>query len=512
MGEDFEYNYQLLRERDDELDRIEKELDKKNQVILSLTKNIEHYKQQNEAEKNQNINNQQLLNKANEQIEIIKKEQEIKLNDVKFEYSQKLESLQTQNTQKQTQLQQLRELVEKLKAQNQTEKNSNQDLGKKYEEKLDDLVGKLSNVQDEFEKEKRTNTVRIEEYIKTIQQKNTYCLNLEKNVNALNQKLATKQKEYNELYFGLKQRDKQINKINSHNMETENVLSAKDTKIQRLEKDLQEMYTNKYAMNDEKKQLNDKLIVSTKEIEKLNEKIQRMSNQLIGTQQNKTKLIDELTENNQILKTENETLKRQNRDIRNVTKEMKLAITQLHGLSMMDKKNNGMDLFEMQCLIEENEKLKKQLNSVKGKLKEKERELLLIKREKTRLHEISNRYHHELNLNKTMQEFQHDDVENNYIEHDEDDDDDTRTHLKTQNDKLFKKIKALQTSLTSSVQTTKSSLNRTTRSAPIPTSKPSKHSIRTKYDEVRKKLNSMNDTKHKTRSKQHHFVRNWNHR
>merc|ERR1719350_836297 len=75
---------------------------------------------------------------------------------------------------------------------------------------------------------------------------------------------------------------------------------------------------------------------------------------------------------------------------------MKLAITQLHSLSSIDKKNNVGSEHEMRNLIDENEKLKAQLQCAKSKLKEKERELLMIKREKTRLHEISNRYHHEL--------------------------------------------------------------------------------------------------------------------
>ena len=60
-----------------------------------------------------------MLNKSNEHIEIIKKEQEIKLNDIKFEYSEKMESVQKQNTQQLTQIEQLRELVERLKSQNQ---------------------------------------------------------------------------------------------------------------------------------------------------------------------------------------------------------------------------------------------------------------------------------------------------------------------------------------------------------------------------------------------------------
>ena len=119
MKEDFEYNFQLLRERDDELDKLEKEIDKKNQVILSLSKSIQTYKEQIASEKTQKLKNMQLLNKSNEHIEIIKKEQEIKLNDIKFECSEKMESVQKQNTQQQTQIEQLRELVERLKSQNQ---------------------------------------------------------------------------------------------------------------------------------------------------------------------------------------------------------------------------------------------------------------------------------------------------------------------------------------------------------------------------------------------------------
>merc|ERR1712157_554853 len=101
------------------------------------------------------------------------------------------------------------------------------------------------------------------------------------------------------------------------------------------------------------------------------------------------------------------------------------------------------------------------------------------------------------------------------IEHEEDamrgaDDDyigdqnDSRTQLQSQNDRLVNKIKALQTSLTAT-HSAKSSLNSSsTRSV-------SKHSIRTKYDEVRKKLHAgMNDSKCKNRSK--HLVRNWNKR
>lgn len=119
LKEDFQYNYQLLRERDDELDKLEKELEKKNQVIISLTKSIQNYKQQLQTEKNAKLKNQQLLNKSNQHIEIIKKEQEIKLNDMKFEYSQKIESIEKQNIQQMTQIQQLRELIERLKQQNQ---------------------------------------------------------------------------------------------------------------------------------------------------------------------------------------------------------------------------------------------------------------------------------------------------------------------------------------------------------------------------------------------------------
>ena len=116
LKEDFQYNYQLLRERDDELDKLEKELEKKNQVILSLTKSIQSYKQQIQTEKNLKLKNEQLLTKSNEHIEIIKKEHDIKINDLKFEYSQKIESIEKQNIQQMTQIQQLKEA-------NQMEKN-----------------------------------------------------------------------------------------------------------------------------------------------------------------------------------------------------------------------------------------------------------------------------------------------------------------------------------------------------------------------------------------------------
>eukprot|EP01084_Bolivina_argentea_P123048 218088_1 len=261
LKEDFQYNYQLLRERDEELDKLDKEIEKKNEVILSLTKTIQNYKQQTQTEKSLKIKSEQLLNKSTQHIEIIKKEHEIKLNDIKFEYSQKLESIEKQNKQQITQIQQLRELVERLKSQNQTEKKCNQDLSKKYESKLDDLVDKLSNVQEEFEKEKHTNTTRIEEYIKTIEEKNEYCINLEKNMNNLNSNLSCKQSECNDLYFRLKERDKQINEIKlelnsscSHNIQTENVLNIKDTKIDRLETDLKKMYENQYVINNDDKQ------------------------------------------------------------------------------------------------------------------------------------------------------------------------------------------------------------------------------------------------------------------
>lgn len=119
LKEDFQYNYQLLRERDDELNKLEREIEKKNEMIINLTKSNQNYKKQLETEKNSKLSSQQLLNKSNEHIEIIKKEQEIKLNDVKFEYSQKIESIEKQNIQQMTQIQQLRELIERLKQQNQ---------------------------------------------------------------------------------------------------------------------------------------------------------------------------------------------------------------------------------------------------------------------------------------------------------------------------------------------------------------------------------------------------------
>ena len=400
-------------------------------------------------------------------------------------------------------------------------------MRKKYESKLDDLVDKLSNAQNQFEIEIKTNKTRIEEYIKTIQQKNEYCLNLEKNVNELNQKLSTKQCEYNDLYFGMKEKEKQLNALKlelnnscSNNIQTENVLSIKDNKIEKLEKDLQEMHQMQYRINNEKQQLNEKLIHSNQENEKLNNKLQIISNQLINSQQNKSEIIGQLTANNENLKNENESLKKQNQEIRNVTKDMKSAISQLHELSAIDKKQNGMDYNEMQSLIQENEKLKQQLNSTKSKLKEKERELQMIKRERTRLNEISNRYHHELNMRDFNNKYEQSE---NYYDCVDDQDDDSMNNTKVQNEQLMKKIKQLQSSLTKSVEISsgnnrmmmKSSGTRSRSNSSISNTMsippPSKHSIRSKYDEVRRKLHSgTNDNRSKSRYQ--HPARNWNQR
>lgn len=536
LREDFQYNYQLLRERDEELDKLEKELEKKGQVIVNLSKSIQTYKQQVQTEKSLKLKHEQLLNQANEHIEIIKKEHEIKLNDLKFEYNSKLESMEKQNIQQVTQIQQLRELIDKLKQQNETEKTSNQDIAKKYESKLDEVVSKLSNVQNQFEIEKKTNKTRIDEYVKAIEQKSEHCLDLEKNVNELKKSLAAKHNEYNELYFRLKEQDKhltemklELNTSNTNNMKTENVLSIKDSKIIKLESDLEEMYQIQYQINAEKQKLNQQLIASNQEIEKLTHK-------LVHIQENKSQIIKELTMSNENLKMENETLKQQNHEIRTVTKDMKCAITQLHELSNVDKKQNSMDLHEMQSLIAENEKLKKELHSVRNRLKDKERELAMLKREKTRLHEINNRYHHQLNhyyldSQDESLDFTHFDEENSgrnrsrsrhgldsEEEHELDpdaDDDDHEEHdeliqTKLENDKLMKKIKDLQASLTSNSHLT-TSFNTSTVSAPIP---PSKHSIRMKYDQVRRRLNSgMSHNRAKlSKSMPKHPVRNWNQR
>jgi len=392
-------------------------------------------------------------------------------------------------------------------------------MAKKYESKLDELVEKLSTVSANFDKEKKANKARIEEYIKTIQQKNEYCLKLEKNVNDLNQSLTTKQGEFNELYFGYKERDKQLTHLKrelnnscSQRAESQTVLSGKDTKILRLEHDLQKMYENQFSMNNEKKALSEQLVDSNQEIEKLNQKIQIINEQLITSQQNTSTITTELAQSNERLKTENEALKRQNTEIRNVTKDMKQAITQLHALAAIDKQNNGVDIHEMQCLLDENEKLKKELHSIKGTLKEKERELAMLKREKSRLHEISNRYHHEL----TLKEFDPSpptdrEREDNRLTVD----DESGSDLKLQNDKLMRKIKELTSSLSygggrdDNASDQSLSVSESVDTNPLPSSI-SRKSIRYKHDEIRRKLKSgMNASKSK---KSKLAVRNWNHR
>ena len=398
-------------------------------------------------------------------------------------------------------------------------------MAKKYETKLDELVDKLSTVSANFEKEKKANKTRIEEYVKTIQQKNEYLHKLEKNIKELNQSLSTKQGEYNELYFGYKERDKQLTQLKvelsnscSQRAEKETVLSGKDTKILRLEHSLQKMYDDQVVMNNEKKVLNEKLLHSKEQIEKLNQKIQIINDQLLSSQHNTSAITTELAQSNERLKSENESLKRQNTEIRNVTNDMKQAITQLHELAAIDKQNNGVDLYEMQSLLDENEKLKKELHSIKDKLKEKERELSLLKREKARLHEISNRYHHEL----TLREFDpspSDNVEN--IENMSDInvlnvDDRSR-------DELMVKIKELRSSLSShhshggrGQNDSEKSLGKSSRASTVSRSAdtnplPSSKSIRYKYDEVRRKLKSGMNASRTGKSK-HAAVRNWNHR
>ena len=118
LQEDFKYNLQLVRERDDELDKLEEEIKKKNEVIKSLSISLQNYKQKAQSEKALNTKHQQLLCKSQEDVEIMKKEQEIKLNDLKFECSQKIESIEKQNAQQNKQIHQLRELVDRLKSQN----------------------------------------------------------------------------------------------------------------------------------------------------------------------------------------------------------------------------------------------------------------------------------------------------------------------------------------------------------------------------------------------------------
>jgi len=391
-------------------------------------------------------------------------------------------------------------------------------MAKKYESKLDELVEKLSTVSANFDKEKKANKARIEEYIKTIQQKNEYCLKLEKNVNDLNQSLTTKQGEFNELYFGYKERDKQLTHLKrelnnscSQRAESQTVLSGKDTKILRLEHDLQKMYENQFSMNNEKKALSEQLVDSNQEIEKLNQKIQIINEQLITSQQNTSTITTELAQSNERLKTENEALKRQNTEIRNVTKDMKQAITQLHALAAIDKQNNGVDIHEMQCLLDENEKLKKELHSIKGTLKEKERELAMLKREKSRLHEISNRYHHEL----TLKEFDPSPTDREREDNRLTVDDESGSDLKLQNDKLMRKIKELTSSLSygggrdDNASDQSLSVSESVDTNPLPSSI-SRKSIRYKHDEIRRKLKSgMNASKSK---KSKLAVRNWNHR
>jgi len=514
LQEDFKYNLQLVRERDDELDRLEKEIEKKNEVIMSLSKSLQNYKEKVQSEKALNTKNQQLLSKSKEDLEIAQKEQQIKLNDLKFEFSQKTESAEKQNVQQTVQIQQLRELVERLKSQNETGKASNQSMASKYEAKLDELVAKLSTVSAAFDKEKKANKARIDEYIKSVRQKNEHCLKLEQKINDLTQKLSARQSEYNELYFGCKERDKQLAALKvelsnscSQRAEKETVLSGRDTKILRLEHDLQKMYENQFSMNSEKKELGDKLLRSNQEIERLNQKIQILSEQLLSSQHSTSSITTELAQSNERLKADNDSLKRQNAEIRNVTNEMKEAITQLHELSAIDKQHCGVNAHEMQSLLDENEKLKKELHSIRGRLKERERELAMLKREKSRLHEISNRYHHQL----TLREFDPSPTEN-AAEHALGADDQSQSELKLQNERLMRKIKELQSSLSYGDGDSEKSLrlNRSAVTEPLPATRSAK-SIRNKYDEVRRKLSSGMNASKSSKSKSG-LVRNWNHR
>jgi len=380
-------------------------------------------------------------------------------------------------------------------------------------------------VSSDFDEERKANKARIAEYVQTIERKEEQRLKLEKAVHDLQQSLAAKQREHKELYFGVKERDKQLTHLkmelsnsSAQRAEKETVLSGRDTKILRLELDLQKMRESQSTMGHEKRALSDKLARSNQEIESLNQKIQIISDQLLSSQHNSSTITSELAQSNERLKAENASLKRQNDKIQAVTQEMKQAIAQLHELAAIDKQNNGVNVEEMQCLLDENEKLQKELHSMRGKLKERERELAMLKREKSRLHEISNRFHHQL----TLREFDPSPSENDNASDllnvdDLSRGDDFQSQSVDDKDKLMRKIEELKASLSHGGGRGEDGSDlslvdrRLSDPAPVSSSRGSSRSIRYKHDEIRRKLNSgMNASKSK--KSKHPKVRNWNHR
>eukprot|EP00485_Elphidium_margaritaceum_P004199 CAMPEP_0202692508 /NCGR_PEP_ID=MMETSP1385-20130828/6865_1 /ASSEMBLY_ACC=CAM_ASM_000861 /TAXON_ID=933848 /ORGANISM="Elphidium margaritaceum" /LENGTH=519 /DNA_ID=CAMNT_0049348047 /DNA_START=150 /DNA_END=1706 /DNA_ORIENTATION=+ len=503
LSEDFRYNLELLRERDDELDKLEKELVKKEKGILSLTKSVQQYKQQIDVEKNMKLKQQQLLKSAHDKIQ-----------SMENEHLQKVHTMEQQNT-RQTRT------IAALQQENETEKQSKEELCKKYESRLDDLMSKLSAVQNQFEIEKRSNRSKIEEYLKAIDTSNEKCSWLEKSVSELGQNLNAKENEFNQLHARFKEKEGKLSTMelelthtHSHHAVTENVLSRKDEKILQLECDVQELHAAHSKTNEEKHQL-------SQELDQLSAQLASVQ----SAQQHSMRVIDELTANHEHLQSENESLRKQNQDIRNVTQDMKSAIAQLHQLSNVDKQQNKMELHEMQKLIQENEQLKQQLSAVRNQLREKERELSLLRTEKMHLSDISNRYHHQLNARQyerpmaaatttaaapfvdarfdtTLSPEQPSPLSPQTLSQSlildgcNDGSVDSRTELKFENAKLMKKIKDLQSSLTN----TDASCSKSVQALP------SKHSIRRQYDQTRRQLNAGLRSKSVNNK---HPVRNW---